>query len=99
MLSESVTLEPGCETRDVEIWVDDREERTQELALDCNGATLRGAKTPNSAAINVHSHEGGERVSNVTVRNCHIEGYERGIRVFVVLRALESASRTTARSS
>ena len=90
-ITDSVRLPAGCKYDRVSIHIINQEN----LVFDCNGAELNGldkafrqktgttylnGQEPISIGIKVQSSENFQS-RNITIRNCHLKNYVRGIRV------------------
>ena len=90
-ISESMTLPEGCKYDRVSLLIVNK----SDLIFDCNGAELNGIDKEYRQAINTTYKTGEEPISvgiqvqssenyqsrNVTIRNCNLTNYVRGIRV------------------
>lgn len=96
-ISESMTLPQGCKYDRVSLLIANK----SDLTLDCNGAELNGLDKEFRQAIDTTYNLGQEPVEvgiqvqssenfqsrNVTVRNCNVRNYVRGIRINFSLSA------------
>jgi parallel beta-helix repeat protein len=72
-LTSSSHLDPSCTYAGIEI-------ATSGVTLDCQGAKIVGPTNSGSRGILVRAPQ-GVALSNITVRNCHVEGYLNSVRV------------------
>jgi hypothetical protein len=89
-IAESLTLPAGCRYDRVSLRILDK----SDITLDCNGAVLSGLDrefrqaidkpySEETAPINVGIQigTGPNRMNNITIKNCNLRNYVRGIRV------------------
>jgi len=73
-ITSTAHLDPSCVyTQGVDI-------STSGVTLDCQGATIRSAPGAGGRGIQIHTPI-DTPLSNVTVRNCHVEGFLNSLRV------------------
>lgn len=74
VLDADAHLDPSC------VYTGGFEIPASGVELDCRGAHLRGAPEAGGRGIEIRAPE-GQDLADVTVRNCHVEGFLNGVRV------------------
>lgn len=83
-ITDDYQLKPTCDYQDFKFYITESGSESDPLVFDCRGSTLRGSHSVKTA-INMHSHENGtQQVRHVVVQNCNIDGYENGIKTYLV---------------